>query len=85
MEAGADGEMFISSISTGDGDFIHALDTTNSGVIYYPRAVLQSTTAKVKPAQILIDPLIRKRVRGDSMHYSGNEECRDRRFIACFC
>lgn len=31
MEAGADGVMFVSSIGTGDGDFIHALRTTNSG------------------------------------------------------
>ena len=42
------------------GDFIHALDTTNSGVIYYPRALLQSATAKVKPAPILMDPLLER-------------------------
>ena len=29
MEAGADGVMFVSSIGTGDGDFINALRTTN--------------------------------------------------------
>ena len=57
MEAGAGGVMFISSIGTGDGDFIHALSTTNSGGIYYPRAVLDAATAKVKPAPILVDPL----------------------------
>ena len=57
MEAGADGVMFISSIGTGDGDFIHALRTTNSGGIDYPRAVLQAATAKVKPAPILVEPL----------------------------
>ena len=64
MEAGADGVMFVSSIGTGDGDFIHALRTTNSGGIYYPRAVLEAATAKVeaatakvKPAPILVDPL----------------------------
>ena len=57
MEAGAGGVMFISSIGTGDGDFIHALSTTNSGDIYYPRAVLDAATAKVKPAPILVDPL----------------------------
>ena len=57
MEAGADGVMFISSIGTGDGDFIHALSTTNSGGIYYPRAVLDAATAKIKPAPILVDPL----------------------------
>ena len=57
MEAGADGVMFMSSIGTGDGDFIHALSTTNSGGIYYPRAVREAATAKVKPAPVLIDPL----------------------------
>ena len=57
MEAGADGVMFVSSIGTGDGDFIHALRTTNSGGIYYPRAVLEAATAKVKPTPILVDPL----------------------------
>ena len=57
MEAGADGVMFMSSIGTGDGDFIHALSTTNGGGIYYPRAVREAATAKVKPAPILIDPL----------------------------
>ena len=57
IEAGADGVMFVSSIGTGDGDFIHALRTTNSGGIYYPRAVLEAATAKVKPAPILVDPL----------------------------
>ncbi len=57
MEAGADGVMFVSSIGTGDGDFINALRTTNNGGIYYPRAVLEATTAKVKSAPILVDPL----------------------------
>ncbi len=57
MEAGADGVMFISSIGTGDGDFINALSTTNSGGIYYPRAVREAATAKVKPAPLLVDPL----------------------------
>ena len=57
MEAGADGVMFVSSIGTGDGDFINALRTTNNGGIYYPRAVLKAATAKVKPAPIFVDPL----------------------------
>ena len=57
MDAGADGVMFISSIGSGDGDFIHALSTTNSGGIYYPRSVRKAATAKVKPAPVLIDPL----------------------------
>ena len=57
MEAGADGVMVMSSIGTGDGDFIHALSTTNSGGIYYPRAVREAATAKVKPAPVLVDPL----------------------------
>ncbi len=57
MEAGADGVMFVSSIGTGDGDFINALSTTNNGGIYYPRSVLEAATAKVKPAPILVDPL----------------------------
>ena len=57
MQAGADGVMFMSSIGTGNGDFIHALSTTNSGGIYYPRAVREAATAKVKPAPILVDPL----------------------------
>ena len=57
MEAGADGVMFMSSIGTGNGDFIHALSTTNSGGIYYPRAVREAAMTKVKPAPVLIDPL----------------------------
>ncbi len=57
MEAGADGVMFMSSIGTGDGDFIHALSTTNSGGIYYPRAVREVAIAMMKPAPILVDPL----------------------------
>ncbi|WP_237699284.1 response regulator transcription factor [Synechococcus sp. CC9311] len=57
MEAGADGVMFISSIGTGDGDFINALSTTNSGGIYYPRSVREAATAKVKSAPVLVDPL----------------------------
>ena len=57
MEAGADGVMFVSSIGTGDGDFINALRTTNNGGIYYPRPVLKAATAKVKPTPILVDPL----------------------------
>ena len=57
MEAGADGVIFISSIGTGDGDFINSLRTTNHGGIYYPRAVLEAATAKVKPPPILVDPL----------------------------
>ena len=57
MEAGADGVMFISSIGTGDGDFINALSTANSGGIYYPRSVREAATAKVKSAPVLVDPL----------------------------
>ena len=57
MEAAADGVIFGSSIGSGDGDFINALKTTNSGGIYYPKAVREAATAKVKPAPILVDPL----------------------------
>ena len=57
MEAGADGVMFISSIGTGNGDFIQALTTTSSGGIYYPKAVREAVTKKSRPAPVLTDPL----------------------------
>ena len=39
MEAGADGVMFMTSIRTGDGDFIHALSSTKSIGIFFLKAV----------------------------------------------
>jgi len=57
MEAGANGVIFISSIGSGDGDFINALITINSGGIYYPRTLREAVTAREKPAPVLIDPL----------------------------
>ena len=57
MEAGANGVIFISSIGSGDGDFINALITINSGGISYPRTLREAVTARVKPAPVLIDPL----------------------------
>lgn len=57
MEAGADGVMFNSSIGTGSGDFIQALTVTTSGGIYFPKAVREVATAKVKPLPTLVDPL----------------------------
>ena len=62
MEAGADDVMFMTSIGTGDGDFIHALSTTNSAFIYYPRAVREAATAMVNPEPILNDPLSEKAI-----------------------
>ena len=84
MEAGADGVMFISSIGTGDGDFIHALRTTNSGGIYYPRAVLEAATAKVKPAPTLVDPLSERELEVIQCIIQGmkNTEIADSLFIS---
>ncbi len=76
MEAGADGVMFNSSIGSGNGDFIQALSTTNSGGIYYPKAVRQVATAKVKSAPILIDPLSERElevIRGIIQGLKNNE------------
>ena len=39
MEAHADGVMFRSSMGTGRGDFIQALQTLSSGAVYYPEDV----------------------------------------------
>ncbi|KGG26963.1 MULTISPECIES: response regulator transcription factor [unclassified Prochlorococcus] len=36
LDAGADGVMFVSSVGTGNGDFINSLLTTLKGGIYYP-------------------------------------------------
>ena len=58
MDAGADAVMFMSSIGTGDGDFINALRRTNEGGIYYPKAMMQDT--KVPP--VLVDPLTDREV-----------------------
>lgn len=57
MDAGADGVMFASSVGTGNGDFIQALTTTNSGGIYFPKSVRDAAAAKLKPAPQLTDPL----------------------------
>lgn len=53
MEAGADGVMFMSSIGTGDGDFINALRRTNEGGIYYPKGMIHN----LKKPPVLVDPL----------------------------
>ena len=58
MDAGADAVMFMSSIGTGDGDFINALRRTNEGGIYYPKAMMQDT--KVPP--VLVEPLTDREV-----------------------
>ena len=76
MEAGADGVMFNSSIGSGNGDFIQALSTTNSGGIYYPKAVRQVATAKIKAVPILIDPLSERElevIRGIIQGMKNNE------------
>lgn len=76
MEAGADGVMFNSSIGSGNGDFIQALSTTNSGGIYYPKAVRQVATAKIKTVPILIDPLSERElevIRGIIQGMKNNE------------
>ena len=76
MEAGADGVMFNSSIGSGNGDFIQALSTTNSGGIYYPKAVRQVAAAKVKSVPILIDPLSERElevIRGIIQGMKNNE------------
>ena len=76
MEAGADGVTFNSSIGSGNGDFIQALSTTNSGGIYYPKAVRQVATAKVKSVPILIDPLSERElevIRGIIQGMKNNE------------
>ncbi|KZR72700.1 Transcriptional regulatory protein LiaR [Prochlorococcus marinus str. MIT 1313] len=39
LDAGADGVMFVSSVGTGNGDFINSLLTTLKGGIYYPADV----------------------------------------------
>lgn len=57
MDAGADGVMFVSSVGSGNGDFIKALITTNDGGVYYPKSVRAAATAKVKQPPELIDPL----------------------------
>ena len=57
MDAGADGVMFISSIGSGHGDFINALNTTNHGGVYYPKSVREAATAKVRAITDLVDPL----------------------------
>tara|TARA_B100001059_G_scaffold38318_2_gene30994 strand:+ start:88 stop:795 length:708 start_codon:yes stop_codon:yes gene_type:complete len=60
MDAGADGVMFISSIGTGDGDFINALRTIAKGAIYYPQPVLNAYCKHNRPAPVLADPLSRR-------------------------
>ena len=39
LDAGAEGVMFVSSVGTGNGDFINSLLTTLKGGIYYPADV----------------------------------------------
>ncbi len=57
MEAGADGVMFVSSIGTGDGDFINALRTTAKGGIYFPQPVINAYCALNKPLPANVEPL----------------------------
>ena len=60
MEAGDDGVMFTSSIGTGNGDFIQALTTTIGGGIYYPMAVREAVSKKLRSALVIADPLIER-------------------------
>ena len=60
MDAGADGVMFISSIGSGQGDFINALRTIAKGAIYYPQPVLNACCSHNRPAPVLADPLSRR-------------------------
>ena len=53
-EAGADGVMFVSSIGSGDGDFINALRMTSKGGIYLPNC---PTCKNKKPLAEIIEPL----------------------------
>ncbi len=55
LDAGADGVMFVSSVGTGRGDFIHALLTTLSGGIYYPADVRELIRTNRK--EEVVDPL----------------------------
>ena len=57
MEAGADGVMFVSTIGTGDGDFINALRTTAKGGIYFPQPVINTYCAHNKPLPANVEPL----------------------------
>lgn len=57
MDAGADGVMFVSSVGTGNGDFIKALTTTNNGGVYYPKLVREAAAARIKPSQDPTEPL----------------------------
>ena len=68
MEAGADGVMFMTSIRTGDGDFIHALSSTKSIGIFFLKAVWEAATAMVNPELILIAPLSERML--DMIRYS---------------
>ncbi len=57
IAAGADGVMFVSSLGTGKGDFIQALNTTTHGGVYFPTAVRQVMVSQGKPKPDLIEPL----------------------------
>ena len=72
MEAGADGVMFMTSIRTGDGDFIHALSAAKSIGIFSLKAVREAATAMVNPELILITyrSIVGKKARYDSLFVS---------------
>jgi len=53
-DAGADGVMFVSTIGSGDGDFINALRITSKGGIYVPKCL---TCRNNKPLADIIEPL----------------------------
>ena len=55
LDAGADGVMFVSSVGTGNGDFIHSLLTTLKGGIYYPADVrdLARDTKQLNDAPVI--------------------------------
>ena len=55
LDAGADGVMFVSSVGTGNGDFINSLLTTLKGGIYYPADVrdLARDTKQLNDAPVI--------------------------------
>lgn len=57
ISAGADGVMFVSSLGTGEGDFIQALSNTTNGGVYFPAAVRQAMVSPNKTKPDLIEPL----------------------------
>ena len=57
IEAGADGVMFVSSIGTGNGDFINALRITAKGGVYFPQPIINAYCAHNKPLPSYVEPL----------------------------